>query len=40
MTDFEDVVKMDLQYIDNWSLTLDIKILFKTVITVFKEGGK
>lgn len=40
VTDFEDVVKMDLQYIDNWSLTLDIKILFKTVITVFKEGGK
>lgn len=40
VTNFEDVVKMDLQYIDNWSLTLDIKILLKTVITVFKEGGK
>lgn len=40
VTDFEDVVKMDLQYIDNWSLTLDIKILLKTVITVLKEGGR
>lgn len=40
VTDFEDVVKMDLQYIDNWSLTLDIKILCKTIITVLKEGGR
>lgn len=40
VTDFEDVVKMDLQYIDNWSLSLDIKILFKTIITIFKEGGR
>ena len=38
--DFEDVVKMDLDYIDNWSLGLDIKILCKTVVTVFTEGGK
>ncbi len=40
VTDFEDVVKMDLQYIDNWSLSLDIKILFKTVFTVLKETGR
>lgn len=38
--DFEDVVKMDLDYIDNWTLGLDVKILFKTVVTVFTEGGK
>ena len=38
--DFEDVVKMDLNYIDNWSLGLDMKILGKTVITVFTNGGK
>jgi exopolysaccharide biosynthesis polyprenyl glycosylphosphotransferase len=38
--DFEDVVKMDLDYIDNWSLGLDIKILCKTVVTVFTVGGK
>ena len=38
--DFEDVVKMDLEYIDHWSLGLDLKILIKTVITVFTVGGK
>lgn len=38
--DFEDVVKMDLEYIDNWSLGLDIKILGKTIVTVFTNGGK
>jgi exopolysaccharide biosynthesis polyprenyl glycosylphosphotransferase len=40
VTDFEDVVKMDLEYIDNWSLGLDVKILLRTVVTVFTEGGK
>ena len=38
--DFEDVVKMDLDYIDNWSLGMDMKILGKTVITVLTSGGK
>lgn len=38
--DFEDVVKMDLNYIDNWSLGLDMKILGKTVVTVLTNGGK
>ena len=38
--DFEDVVKMDLNYIDNWSLGLDMKILGKTVVTIFTSGGK
>lgn len=38
--DFEDVVKMDCEYIDNWGLGLDLKILFKTVITVFTDGGQ
>ena len=37
--DFEEVVKLDLKYIDNWSIGLDIKILFKTVGAVFKRGG-
>lgn len=37
--DFEEVVKLDLQYIDNWSVGLDIKILFKTVGVVFHHGG-
>lgn len=37
--DFDDVVKYDLQYIDHWSLRLDIKILFKTVFVVFAGKG-
>lgn len=36
ITDFEDVVRLDLKYIDNWNLALDIKILFKTVGVIFK----
>lgn len=39
--DFEDVVKLDLEYIDNWSLGLDIKILFQTVyVVLFGIGAK
>lgn len=37
--DFEEIVKMDLEYIDNWSLGLDIKILFMTVFTVLGRKG-
>lgn len=39
ITDFEDVVGLDMKYIENWSFGLDIKILFKTVIQVFKHEG-
>ena len=37
--DFEEVVRLDLYYIDNWSLLLDVKILLKTVGAVFKRTG-
>lgn len=40
VTDFEDIVKMDLEYIDNWSIGLDIKILFKTIASVVTTGGQ
>lgn len=37
---FEDVVRLDLNYIDNWSLLLDVKLLFKTVwIVIFGRGA-
>ena len=36
ITDFEEIVKLDVQYIENWTLWMDIKILFKTVMLVFK----
>lgn len=37
--DFDDVVKLDLEYIDNWSIALDIKIICKTIIIVFSGCG-
>ena len=40
VSDFEEIVKMDLNYIDNWSIMLDIKILFKTVQSVLTTGGQ
>ena len=41
ITEWEDWVKMDLEYIDNWSLWLDIKLLFLTVPAVlFRKGAK
>lgn len=39
ITDFEEVVKLDKQYITEWDLDLDIKILLKTVGVVFKREG-
>ena len=39
ITDFEEVVRLDKEYINNWNLGLDIKILFKTVLIVFKKEG-
>jgi exopolysaccharide biosynthesis polyprenyl glycosylphosphotransferase len=36
---FEDWVRMDLEYIDSWSLVLDIIILMKTIPAVFKGPG-
>lgn len=41
ITDFDEVVKLDLEYIDNWSMSLDIKILFKTLgAVVGRKGAK
>lgn len=41
ITDFDQVVKYDLEYIDHWSLMLDFKILLQTVIVVlFGKGSK
>lgn len=37
--DFEEVVRLDCKYIDEWSLALDIKILFKTVKVVLTHEG-
>ena len=37
---FDEWMAMDLEYIDNWSLILDIKLLFKTVREVLRCGGR
>ena len=39
ITDFEEVVKLDTKYINEWSLRLDLKILWKTVVGVFRNDG-
>ena len=39
ITDFEEVVRLDTQYITNWSISLDIKLLFKTILVVLKKEG-
>ncbi len=39
IVDFDEVVKLDLEYIDNWTLGLDIKILFRTIWVVLTGRG-
>jgi exopolysaccharide biosynthesis polyprenyl glycosylphosphotransferase len=39
ISDFQDWVRLDLEYIDNWSLWLDIKILLRTIPAVFIATG-
>ena len=39
ITDFEEIVKLDTEYICNYSLGLDIRILFKTVAVILKHEG-
>ncbi len=37
--DFEQVINLDMRYIENWSLWLDLEILFKTIMVVLKKEG-
>lgn len=39
IVDFEEVVELDKKYIMEWSIGLDLKILFKTVGVVFRSEG-
>lgn len=39
--DFEEVVRLDLEYIDNWSFGLDVRLIVKTIgVMVFGRGGR
>jgi len=40
ITNFDDWAQLDLQYIDNWSIWLDFKILFLTAFSVLWGTGK
>ncbi len=41
ITDFNEWMRLDLEYIDNWSLWLDLKIFFKTIpVVLLAKGAK
>ena len=39
ITDFEEVVRLDTQYIGEWSVKNDLKIIFQTIVGVLKNEG-
>lgn len=39
ITDFDKVVELDLRYIDNWTIVMDMMIILKTVGVLFKRKG-
>jgi exopolysaccharide biosynthesis polyprenyl glycosylphosphotransferase len=39
ITDFDEIVRLDLKYIDMWSIWLDIKIIIKTLAVLFWRDG-
>lgn len=39
ITDFDEIVALDRYYIEHWSLGLDLSIIFKTIVVLFKHEG-
>lgn len=39
ITDFDEIVELDTEYIDKWSVLMDVKILAKTVLQMFGSKG-
>jgi len=39
ITDFEEVVKLDKEYITDWNIGVDIKIILKTIRKIFERDG-
>jgi lipopolysaccharide/colanic/teichoic acid biosynthesis glycosyltransferase len=40
VSSFEDWVRMDLEYIDTWSLMLDLRLLVQTIPVVLRATGE
>jgi lipopolysaccharide/colanic/teichoic acid biosynthesis glycosyltransferase len=36
---WDDTIRLDLYYVENWSLALDLQILWKTLFAVFSGRG-
>jgi lipopolysaccharide/colanic/teichoic acid biosynthesis glycosyltransferase len=36
---FEDMIRLDVQYLENWSLAMDLKILARTMPELVRGGG-
>jgi exopolysaccharide biosynthesis polyprenyl glycosylphosphotransferase len=39
INNFDDVLRLDVQYIERWSIWLDLKILLKTIAVIFAKSG-
>jgi lipopolysaccharide/colanic/teichoic acid biosynthesis glycosyltransferase len=39
ISNFDEIVKLDLAYIDSWSIWLDCKIILKTIFVVFQRDS-
>ena len=39
ITSFDEIVNLDTKYIDEWSVKMDLQVLFKTVVVLFKREG-
>jgi lipopolysaccharide/colanic/teichoic acid biosynthesis glycosyltransferase len=37
--EWEEAVRLDLRYVENWSLAMDLSILWRTVFAVLKREG-
>jgi lipopolysaccharide/colanic/teichoic acid biosynthesis glycosyltransferase len=39
ITDFEEIVDLDLRYMENWSIAYDVKLILKTIQVVLRRRG-
>ena len=39
ITDFEEVIRLDVSYMEGWSLSLDLQILLKTITVILGKKG-